>query len=154
LTASSAGWIRWCKGMKLALLINKTARSERGEGIISALYAMLIMTIIFFVGIDIAGYTATAWKLRNACSETLTLMKVENGFDSTLEQRFMEYIEVQGLDPSMVSVAGTPKLVQRGDMVTIKAATLYVLKSLRPLDRELRFTINIEMSGLAQEFIR
>lgn len=120
----------------------------------SALYTMLILTIILFVGIDIAGYTSTAWKLRNACSETLTLMKVENGFDSVLEQKFMDYATVQGIDPANVSVTGTSKLVQRGDMVTIKATTPYVLKSLCPLGRELSFTINVEMSGLAQEFIR
>lgn len=134
--------------------IQELLKSEHGEGMITALYTMLILMIIFFVGIDIAGYTATSWKLRNACSETLTLMKMENGFDSALEARFIEYMALQGLDPKTVSVSGTSKLVQRGDMVTIKATTPYILKSLRPLDQQLQFNIEIEMSGLAQEFIR
>jgi hypothetical protein len=81
-------------------------------------------------------------------------MKMENGFDSALEARFIEYMALQGLDPKTVSVSGTSKLVQRGDMVTIKATTPYILKSLRPLDQQLQFNIEIEMSGLAQEFIR
>lgn len=134
--------------------IQELLKSEHGEGMITALYTMLILMMIFFLGIDIAGYTATSWKLRNACSETLTLMKIENGFDSTLEDRFIEYVALQGLDPKTVSVSGTSKLVQRGDMVTIRATTPYILKSLCPLDRQLQFNIEIEMSGLAQEFIR
>jgi hypothetical protein len=129
-------------------------KSERGEGIVSALYTMLVLTIILFVGIDIAGYTATSWKLRNACSETLALMKIENGFDVNLEEIFLEYTSIQGLESASVVVTGTPKLVQRGEMVTIRATTPYILKSLRPLDKELHVTIDIEMSGLAQEFIR
>lgn len=134
--------------------IQELLKSEHGEGMITALYTMLILMMIFFLGIDIAGYTATSWKLRNACSETLTLMKIENGFDGILEERFMEYVALQGLDPKTVSVSGTSKLVQRGDMVTIRATTPYILKSLRPLDRQLQFNIEIKMSGLAQEFIR
>jgi len=134
--------------------LEEVLKSEQGEGIVSALYTMLVLTMILFVGIDIAGYTATSWKLRNACSETLTLMKIENGFDSNLEQRFLEYVAIQGLEPASVGVTGTPKLVLRGEMVTIRARTPYILKSLRPLNKELNFIIDIEMSGLAQEFIR
>jgi hypothetical protein len=81
-------------------------------------------------------------------------MKIENGFDSNLEQRFLEYVAIQGLEPASVGVTGTPKLVLRGEMVTIRARTPYILKSLRPLNKELNFIIDIEMSGLAQEFIR
>lgn len=136
--------------MKLKELV----RSKQGEGIISALYTMLILMIILFIGIDIAAYTSTGWKLRNACSETLTLMKIENGFDGRLEEKFRDFLAVQGLDPAAVSVSGTPKLVQRGDMLTIRASTPYVLRSLRPFDRELRFIVKVEISGLAQEFIR
>ncbi len=129
-------------------------QSEKGEGLISALYTMMLLTIIFFIGVDIAGYTATAWKLRNACSETLTLMKIENGYDSRIERTFLKYAAVQGLDTSQIRVSGTPKLVQRGDMVTIRATTPYILRSLRPFNHELKFTVNVEISGLAQEFIK
>lgn len=134
--------------------IQKLIKAEQGEGIITGLYTMLILVMIFFVGIDIAGYIATGWKLRNACTEILTLMKVENGFDSNLEERFLEYVSTQGIDPNKVSVSGTPKFVQRGEMVTIRTTALYTLKSLRPFNRELQFAIVIEMSGLAQEFLR
>lgn len=118
------------------------------------MYTMLILTVIFFVGIDIAGYTSTAWKLRNACSETLTLMKMENGFDSNTERIFLDYAAVQGLDTCDISVDGTSKTVQRGDVVSIKAAIPYVLRSLRPFNHELTRVIKVEMWGLAQDFIR
>lgn len=130
------------------------AKSEQGEGMITTLYTMLILMIIFFAGIDIAGYTATSWKLRNACTETLSLMKIENGLDAALEDKFRDYAAAQGLDPAKVTLTGTSKLVQRGDMVAIRAAMPYVLRSLRPLNRELSLTIDIEMYGLAQEFVR
>lgn len=129
-------------------------KSQGGEGLISTLYTMLLLTIIFFIGIDIAGYTATGWKLRNACTEALTLMKMENGFNNEIEQRFLDYAIVQGLSPSEVAVWGTPQKVQRGDPVTIRAVTPYVVKSLRPFNREIRLEIVVEISGLAQEFVR
>ncbi|MCR4443456.1 MAG: DUF4320 family protein [Peptococcaceae bacterium] len=129
-------------------------QAERGEGILTALYTLLLLTIVLFVGIDIAGYTAAAWKLRNACSETLTLMKIENGLSSEIESAFYEYATVQGLDATLVSVTGTPQKVQRGDIVVIKASMPYCLSSLRPFGQQLVFNINVEMWGMAQDFIR
>jgi hypothetical protein len=129
-------------------------KSEQGEGMITTLYTLLLLMIIFFVGIDIAGYTAASWKLRNACAETLTLMKMENGLDAALQDKFRDYAAVQGLDPSQVRLTGTSKMVQRGDTVAIRATMPYVLRSLRPLNKDLRLTIDIEMYGLAQEFVR
>lgn len=129
-------------------------RSNRGEGLLSALYSMLLLTIVFFILLDIAGYTSTAWKLRNACSETLTLMKMENGMGSEVEEAFYRFITVQGLDTDKVSVSGTPPLVQRGDIVEIRASLPYVLKSVRPFNQTLEFNVEVEMSGLAQDFIR
>lgn len=140
--------------MKAKSIFKKILSSEKGEGVITALYTMFILFIIFFLGIDIAGYTSTAWKLRNACNETLTLMKMENGFDSNTEQIFAKHIDTLGLDSSTVNVNGTSKYVQRGDTVTIHASTIYALKTLRPLGHELTFDINVEMSGLAHDFIR
>lgn len=128
--------------------------NQAGEGIITALYTMLLLTVIFFVGIDIAGYTSAAWKLRNVCSETLNLIKIENGFDSRTEQVFFAYAAAQGLPIDSIAVAGTSKTVQRGDMVTIRAEMPYVLRSLRPFNRELTYNIRVEMTGLAQEFIK
>ncbi len=128
--------------------------ANRGEGIISALYTMLLLTIIFFIGIDIAGYTATAWKLRNACSETLNLMKIENGYDGSTELAFMRFADVQGLQTERINVSGTPKTVQRGDTVEITAGIPYEVRSIRPFNQSLKLDISIKMSGLAQEFVR
>ena len=75
-------------------------RGQAGEGIMTALYTMMILAVIFFIGIDVAGYTGTVWKLRNACNETLTLMKMENGFDSNTAYVFYNFLRNQGLDPS------------------------------------------------------
>lgn len=129
-------------------------RSKRGEGVISALYTMLILTVVLLVGVDIFGYTVTAAKLRSTCSETLTLMKIENGFDSKTRQVFLDYAGLQGLKTSTIYVTGTPKHVQRGEVVTIMASAPYVLTSLRPLGQQFTFNINIEMWGLAQDFIQ
>lgn len=130
------------------------SRQNSGEGIISSLYTLLLLTIVLFVGVDILGYTVTAVKLRGACSETLTLMKIENGFDSITQQKFITYAGVQGLDTSEISVTGTPKYVQRGDVVTINAAIPYALTSLRPLGYQFTFNIKVEMWGLAQDYIQ
>jgi len=129
-------------------------QDQAGEGIISALYTMLLLTVIFFVGIDIAGYTGMVWKVRNACNETLPLMKIENGFDSNTEHIFYQLVQELGLDPARVRVSGTPKPVQRGDKVVIRAETSYVLTALRPFGRELSFAVRVEMAGLAQDFLR
>ena len=139
---------------KVEINLRKMLREEKGEGIITALYTMLLLTMVFFIGIDIFGYTGTVWKLRNACNETLTLMKIENGFDSSTERVFFGFLHKQGLDTSQVEVSGTGKLVQRGDLVTISAATPYVLRSLRPFGQELKFSVKVQMSGLAQDFVR
>jgi len=129
-------------------------QAERGEGVLTALYTLLILSVVLFVGIDIAGYAASAWKLRNACGEVLTLMKIENGINGEIERAFYEYVAAQGLDPSLVSVTGTLQKVQRGDPVVIKAHMPYCLRSLRPFGRDLVFDISIEMWGMAQDFIR
>ena len=135
-------------------MIAKLLKSQRGEGLISALYTMFILFIVFFVGIDIAGYTGTSWKLRNACSETLALMKIENGYDSNIEQKFIGYLSQLKLDPARVAVTATPQKVQRGDIVTIRAITPYVITSLRPFNKELSFNVTVELSGMAQDFIQ
>ncbi|MFY9174252.1 MAG: DUF4320 family protein [Peptococcia bacterium] len=129
-------------------------RGQAGEGIMTALYTMMILAVIFFIGIDVAGYTGTVWKLRNACNETLTLMKMENGFDSNTAYVFYNFLRNQGLDPSRVNVTGTPKTVQRGDIVTITANTQYDLRALRPLNQLLSFEVRVQMAGMAQDFVR
>ena len=136
------------------MIVKNFFRDHSGEGLITGLYTMLILIITFFVGIDLAGYTAAVWKIRNACAETLTIMKIENGYDSHTEQLFLQTLRIQKVDTSQVSVSGTPKTVQRGDPVALTVTAPYSLKSLRPFNKELRLNISVEMWGLAQDFVR
>lgn len=118
------------------------------------LYSLLIFFMVLFIGIDVAGYGATAWKLRNACSETLEIMKTENGLSTEGKEAFYRFLSAQGMDARDVVLWGTQPTVQRGEIVAISASVPYVLHSLRPLNQELSFVIRVEMTGLAQDFIR
>jgi hypothetical protein len=129
-------------------------RGEQGSAIINGLYTMLMIMICFCVGVDIVGYGSMAWKLRNACTETLALIKIENGFDDHLNLKFQEFLTVQGMDPNLVQAEGTPKLVQLGDLVEIHAETTYTLRALRPLGHSLEAPIQVTLRGLAQDYIR
>lgn len=138
-------------------MLKKFAKNERGEAIINGLYAMFILIIIFFIGIDIFAYSTTAWKLRNVCSETLTIMKMENGWDSGTRQIFDNYLLNQKIDPAKVAVTATqknPAIIQRGDPLTLRAVTPYEVRSLRPFNRAITIDIKVELTGLAQEFVR
>lgn len=118
------------------------------------LYSLFIFFVILCIGIDVAGYSATAWKMRNACSETLEIMKTENGLSAEGREAFYRFLSAQGMDVREVALWGTQPTVQRGEVISISAGAPYVLRSLRPLNRELSFVIRVEMSGLAQDFIR
>lgn len=129
---------------------------QKGAAVISGLFTMLILTMVFFIGIEVAGYLSIYWKLRVACSETLALMKIENGFDERTKEYFADFLKVQGLEmqKDQVKVDGTEKYVQRGDIVTIEAEMPYTFRAIKPLGKEFHLTIKVAMSGLAQEFIR
>lgn len=130
--------------------------SERGASWLSGLFTMLVLTIVIFIGIEVACYLSSYWKLRVACSETLALMKIENGFDARTKQCFHSFLRVQGLDPlqNRVNVEGTAKTVQRGAIVTIRTEMPYSFRALKPIGKEFHLTIRVAMSGLAQEFIK
>ena len=134
--------------------MNKLLKDEKGEGIISGLFIMLILFIVFFVGIDIAGYISTSWKLRNACNEALTMMKMDNGYNAEIENSFLNFASAQGLNIGEVVVTGHPHKAQRGEPVTIQVTYPYKLQSLRPLGQALQFQVRVEMTGMAQDFIR
>ena len=136
--------------------MRKLWSSQKGAAFISGLFTMLVLTMVIFIGIEIACYMSTYWKLRVACSETLSLMKIENGFDQNTEQYFQNFLRVQGLDPrkDQVDVEGTAKTVQRGDIVSIEAEIPYTFRAIKPLGKEFHLTIKVAMSGLAQEFIK
>lgn len=136
--------------------ISNLISSQKGTGWLSGLFTMLVLTMVVFIGIEVACYLSTYWKLRVACSETLAVMKLENGFDAQTEQYFQEFLRIQGLDPGRdsVSVTGTAKTVQRGEIVTISTEMPYVFRALKPLGREFHLCIKVAMSGLAWEFIK
>lgn len=135
-------------------MIKRFISAEKGDSIITGLYTMLLLTIIFFIGIDIVGYASTSWKLRNSCREALTLMKIENGFDRKTELFFYNIAQSNGLDASRLYVTGTPKPKQRGDVLTIRATIPYDLHSIRPFNRQLTVDVDYEASGLAQDLVR
>jgi hypothetical protein len=129
-------------------------QNKEGNAVITGLYTLLVLMICFCGGVDIAGYGSMAWKLRNACMETLALIKIENGFDAGIRQKFYDFLEVQGVDPGQVQVSGTAKWVQRGDLVEISAEATYNLKALRPLGHEMEAPVRVTLRGLAQDYIR
>ena len=139
---------------KFKTFFKKLIWDQRGEGILTLPYAIFLMVIFLFVSIDGGGYLFTKQKIRTACSETLTLMKMENGYDSSIDVKFDEFLTKLNINPSEVSVVATPKLVQRGDVISIQADYDYKLFCLKPLGQDLTWHISMEVSGMAQEFIR
>jgi hypothetical protein len=127
---------------------------QRGESIITLPIVIMFIIIVLYIGIDVIGAFTTYEKLQRATTETLTLMKMENGWDNNTEIYFNTMLSREGLSLSNVQITATPKQVQRGEIVTIQASTNYEVRSLRPLNRTISLPINIEISGLAQEFIR
>ena len=130
--------------------------TEKGSSWLSGLFTLLILTMVFLLGIEIACYFITYGKLRVAANETMALMKLENGFDSSIEQYFYDFLKIQGLDPlqAQVKVKGTPTRVQRGEILTLKTEMPYQFRALRPMGREYQLTLRVTVFGLAQEFIR
>lgn len=128
--------------------------NNRGESPLTLPIAALLIVMLLYTGVDILSYYATHQKLRTAASETLTLMKMENGWDTSTNNFFHNMIKSVGMESSIINVYGTPKPVQRGDVVTITATTSYEIRSLKPLNKTIVIPVNVELSGLAQDFIR
>lgn len=128
--------------------------NERGEELICSIYAMLVFLMILFISIDVIGYTSMGYKLRNVCSQTLALMRMQNGMNSALMDRFQDCALIYGIDISRTEVAATPQYVQRGEEVSIRASTPYKIKCMRPFNQEYSVMIDVEMTGIAEDFIR
>jgi hypothetical protein len=135
-------------------MFRKLIREQCGESILTLPILMLIICMVMYMGVDILGIYSAHQKLRTAASETLTLMKMENGWDSNTEVFFEQLIAKTGLSPANVTVTATPKGAQRGDTITLTASTNYEVRSLKPLNRTIIVPVEIEISGLAQEFKR
>lgn len=130
-------------------------RNERGEGnVIAVPFLVLIIAILLYIGVDVYGYIRTIQKVNSVCTETLEIMKAENGFDNTTRQFFDDLAIKHGLDPSIIQIQATPKLVQRGMVVEITARTTYAVHAFRPFGREITQDVRGHAVGLAQTFIR
>ena len=139
--------------------IRVTVNSQTGESAITLPIIILIVTMVLYMGVDLLGIYSTTQKLRTAASETMTLMKIENGWDSGTQTFFNDMLDKLGLPPSQVTVIfATPKAqsppVQRGDPVSLHVTTAYEVRSLRPLNHSFTVPVRIRLSGLAQEYVR
>jgi hypothetical protein len=129
-------------------------RNQSGEGIISGLYVMFILAVVLFVAVEVAAYSMSAWKLYGACGEIMEMMKGENGLDSLMEARFRELLTALNLLDLDVRLEGTPKTVQRGELLELKAWGRYPVRSLRPFGQELSVPFSLRLHGLAHTYIR
>jgi hypothetical protein len=138
--------------MKRLLLV---LRSKKGEGIsITIPILTLLLAIFIYFGIDVYGYLSTAQKVRSVASETLEIMKADNGFSFDTKQYFDSLARDYGLDPSQMTVTATPQRVQRGATVSITVKTTYKVLSLKPFGKQVTADIDVFESGLAHTFFR
>jgi hypothetical protein len=128
--------------------------NQSGEGLISGLYVMLILAVILFAAVEIAAYSMSAWKLYGACGEIMEMMKGETGLDGSMEEKFQELLAALNLLDLDIHLEGTPKTVQRGDLLELKAWGRYPVRSLRPFGRELSVPFSLRLHGLAHTYIR
>ena len=129
-------------------------RAQSGEGLLSGLYVMLILAIVLFLAVEIAAYGMSAWKLYGACDEIMAMMKAENGLDSAMALRFRELTVTLRLEHLNIRLEGTPKTVQRGDILELRAEGRYPIRSLRPFGKEFSVAIGLRLHGLAHTYIR
>ena len=127
---------------------------QSGESLISGLYVMFVLAIVLFVAVEVASYSMSAWKLYGACGEIMDMMKSENGLDGAMEQRFRELVVALKLEDLQIRLEGTPKTVQRGDLLELRAYGRYPIHSLKPFGRDLSISVGLRMHGLAHAYVR
>jgi len=129
-------------------------RSPSGEGLITGLYTMLVLAVVLFVAVEVVSYSMSAWKLYGAAGEVMELMKAQNGLDIEAERRFRSLAVALRLEDLDVRIEGTPKTVQRGDLLELTVTGRYRIQSLRPFGRELSVPVRLRLHGLAHAYIR
>ncbi|RUT38686.1 DUF4320 family protein [Paenibacillus anaericanus] len=134
----------------------KKVLNQRGDiNAIGVLFVIFIIVIFIFGSIDIEGYMSTHKKLSQAADETIEIMKAEGGFDTSTREFFLDYCRKKGLDVSSITIEATPKLVQRGSDLEIRASTTYILKAFKPLGLgELIWPVHIKVEGLSRTYFR
>ena len=136
------------------MIRRQSLEDESGESLLSGLYIMLILAVVLFAAVETASYSMSVWKLYGAAGEVMDIMKAENGLDSDGIRRFHTLEAALGLEGLDVVISGTPKTVQRGDLLELRLSCRYRIQSLRPFGRELSVPISIRLSGLAHTYIR
>ena len=134
--------------------MKRLIRDQSGEGLITGLYTMLVIALILFLAVEVTAYGVSAWKLYGACNEIMETMKAENGLDGAARQRFRELTAALRLEELDIRLEGTPKTVQRGDLLELSARGRYPIRSLRPFGKELSAPIGLRLYGLAHQYIR
>ena len=153
--------VKSIKTMNSVKTVNRAKRALRsllqeqaGEGLFTSLYVILILAVIMFAAVEVASYSMSAWKLYGAMGEIMEIMKSENGLDSAGERRFRELTVSLKLDDLGLSVSGTPKTAQRGDLLELRVTGRYKVRCLKPFGKELVAPINMKLNGLAHAYIR
>ena len=129
-------------------------RGEAGEGLISGLYVMFVLAIVLFLAVEVASYSMSVWKLYGAAGEIMAMMKAENGLDGAIVQRFRVLAAELRLDHLDARLTGTPKTVQRGDLLELTVQGRYQVNCLRPFGSPLSVGIRLRLHGLAHTYIR
>ena len=134
--------------------MKKLFYQESGEGVLSGMYTMFVIAVVLFLAVEIAGYGTSAWKLYGAAGEIMEWMKSENGLDTNMERRFRELKDALGLRDMATQIRGTPKTMQRGELLELRVDASYRVHCLRPFGRELSVPIRLRLHGLAHTYIR
>jgi transcriptional accessory protein Tex/SPT6 len=129
-------------------------RSERGDGIISVFFLMMIVLIITLITVTIVQYVMIRSNLRTAAGEVLQIMKVENGSDQATRTRFDGLLQNMGMNSIKVSFNATPKPVQRGDLLEVTVIREYNVFALKAVGVNYTVPITVHISGLAHKFYR
>ncbi|MNW32166.1 hypothetical protein D3C74_91020 [compost metagenome] len=132
----------------------KFLKDEKGDGVFTFLFIVLISMILMLLAVSIFQSYAIGRNLNTATSETLSIMKFDNGADSSTEAKFRDLIRKMGMDPNKVSFYATPKTVQRGETIEVKASYTYKVFALKAIGVDYEFDINSYASGFAHKFIR
>lgn len=129
-------------------------RNERGAAFMGLLFSCLVAMILALVAVSIIQYSLVKDSLKTAANETLQIMKVENGADSTTKERFYELLRDMNMNPTKVTFTATPKTVQRGDKVEITAVRELEVLGLKAIGVEYSVPVRVHVSGLAHKYIR
>ncbi|NHN34884.1 DUF4320 family protein [Paenibacillus sp. S3N08] len=129
--------------------------NQRGESqSIFIPFLVLILAIFIYIGVDVYGYIMTKQYLKDTVNETLDIAKAENGFDSSTRASFDDLASKYGLNPNNITIQATPKTVQRGSSIEIRAHTTYEVHALRPFGQTITMPVDVYRTGFALTYIR